>query len=665
MHRLKLTQHFVPYIAFCIFTLAVFDAQTHAATTSNDDAPAWLRQAATIPTPILKVKDVPALVLNDEATMTVGEDGRIMMTATYSIRVLTREGRYYARVSLPYETDSEKVREIKGWLIRPNGSVKKYDKNEIADIADLNDVYNETRAKSIRAEDEADTGAVFGYQFTIERRKLFAQEIWSFQRRFPVIASRFTLVLPTGWHASSVTFNHDKVEPTVSGATYAWELRDLPPIEPEPASPEVSNLAPRLAVSFIPASGSNLSARSYTNWQDVSRWYTDLSDAQSALDDPIAAKTRELTANSKSEFERIQAVGRYVQNLQYISIQIGEGRYRPHTATQVFAKSYGDCKDKANLMRAMLKAVKIPSYLTLIYSGDPNYVREEFASPSQFNHCIIAVKVSDATNASTVIQHPTLGRLLIFDATDENTPVGDLPVYEQGSFALVAAGDNGALLRMPVTPPEANRLERQADAELAADGSIKANIHEQAFGQEAMTFRREFRGCSRSEYNALIERWVTRGVTGAKVSKVEPTDNHDEGRFALDVELAAPAYAQLMRDRLLVFKPALVSRRDALTFTEPGRKHPVVLHSQAYNETVRVKLPAGFEVDELPDPLKLETPFGIYTTNYTVRDGQLIFTRTLTVRALTVPVEKYNDVRSFFARIRAADQAPVVLAKKQ
>ena len=48
-------------------------------------------------------------------------------------------------------------------------------------------------------------------------------------------------------------------------------------------------------------------------------------------------------------------------------------------------------------MRAMLKAVKIDSYLVSIFPGDPDYVREEWPSPQQFNHCIIAVKVSDET----------------------------------------------------------------------------------------------------------------------------------------------------------------------------------------------------------------------------------------------------------------------------
>jgi hypothetical protein len=137
-----------------------------------------------------------------------------------------------------------------------------------------------------------------------------------------------------------------------------------------------------------------------------------------------------------------------------------------------------------------------------------------------------------------------------------------------------------------------------------------------------------------------------------------------EGRFALDVDFTAERYAQVMQDRLLIFKPAIVSRLEALSLTRASRKAPVVLKSRAFTESVRVQLPEGFEVDEVPDALKIETPFGNYTATYEVKAGQLLFTRTLSMRAMTIPADQYSAVRSFFERIRATEQAPVVLAKK-
>ena len=144
-------------------------------------------------------------------------------------------------------------------------------------------------------------------------------------------------------------------------------------------------------------------------------------------------------------------------------------------------------------MRALLKALKIEAFPIAIYSGDPTFVREQWASPRQFNHCIIAVRVGDNTSSPTIIQNEKLGRLLIFDATDPYTPVGDLPDYLQGSYALIIAGDNGGLIKMPVTPPDTDLLERNIDVNLNDVGEIRGTIRERSTGQASAAFRREFR----------------------------------------------------------------------------------------------------------------------------------------------------------------------------
>jgi hypothetical protein len=632
-----------------------------------DEAPQWLQQVAAIKVPAYD-KEVPAVVLRKDQDVVVSSDGRITTTTTYAVRILTRDGRMFADAVEMYLTKSSKINDMHAWLIRPNGIVKKYGKDETVDrISDPNDIYDEYRLKEIDASADADAGVVFGYQSKSEEQPLFNQDTWAFQNRLPALESRYSLTLPAGWRATSITFNHEKIEPSVSGTTYAWELRDLTPIRPEPASPKIKSLAPQVAINyFLADSSASAGSKVFETWGQVSRWGTELHNPQAIPDESVAAKARELTASSKTELDRIRAIAHFVQNLQYISIDIGVGRgngYRPHLASQVLAKAYGDCKDKANLMRAMLKAINITAYPVFIYAGDSTVVREEWASPYQFNHCIIAVKVSDETTAPTVITNE-LGRLLIFDATDPNTPVGDLPEDEQGSFALLVAGEAGQLVRMPILPPEASSFDRQADVVLTSEGSITATVRERASGQAAADFRRQFRGLSSSGYWKLIEGWVSYGATGAKVSRVVPKDNNEGGRFDLDVDFSAINYAQLMQNRLLVFKPAIVSRQESLSLTEATRKHPVVLESRAFSETVRVKLPLGFEVDELPDPLKLDASFGSYNTTYAVKDGELVFTRTLAQRAGTIPAAQYQTVRSFFERIRAAEQAPVVLARK-
>jgi hypothetical protein len=120
----------------------------------------------------------------------------------------------------------------------------------------------------------------------------------------------------------------------------------------------------------------------------------------------------------------------------------------------------------------------------------------------------------------------------------------------------------------------------------------------------------------------------------------------------------------LMQSRLMVFKPAIIGRLDRLSFSGETRFHPYLIDSTAYSETIRIKLPDGFEVDEMPEPTKLESSFGNYSVNYEVKEGHLLFTRSLTLKKTTVPADKYNSVSRFFAQIRAAEQSPVVLLKK-
>jgi hypothetical protein len=650
-----------------IIALLVFAAPEKAAV-AGDETPAWVQQAAALKGSSYD-KEVPAVVLVNERISTVDSDGRIMETLNYAVRVLQREGREYAIGHVAYLPDSGKVKEFKAWLVRPGAETKRYGKDETVDIAGaLNDVYNEYRVRTISATNDADVGSVFAYSYTREDRSVFSQEDWSFQDELPVVSSRYTLTLPSGWRAEAFTFNHPNVEPRVTGSTYTWELSNLPAVPDEPLSPRITNLVPRLAVSYYPpANTQQLNIKTFANWTEVATWMAELEDPQVLVDDALARKSYELTALAKTEYDKIRAIATYVQNIQYISIQTGIGRgggYRPHSSTEVFAKSYGDCKDKANLMRAMLKVVGIDAIPVSIYSGDPTYVRADWPSPQQFNHCIIAVKVSDQTQASTIIQHPKLGRLLIFDPTDSETPIGDLPYHMQGSLALLDSKISTELVMMPTTPPEMNQLERVATLQLQADGGIAGQILENAKGQTAARFRSEFKQLSKPDYHGMIERWLTAGATSARADKIEPSDNVGDGKFTLNVEFSAKSYGQLMQDRLLVFKPAIVSRRENLALTAAQRKHPVVLRANAYSETVKVQLPAGFAVDEVPDAVKLETAFGTYWTSYEVVNGELVFKRQLTLKATTVPAAQYDAVRKFYESIRAAENAPVVLARK-
>ncbi len=89
---------------------------------------------------------------------------------------------------------------------------------------------------------------------------------------------------------------------------------------------------------------------------------------------------------------------------------------------------------------------------------------------------ILAVRVSDPDAWQSVVQHPTLGPLLIFDATDPSTSPGDLPMSDRDGFGLIVAGKDGMLVRMP--SPGGSRTELSGQAKLLPGGAITGTISE-------------------------------------------------------------------------------------------------------------------------------------------------------------------------------------------
>lgn len=126
--------------------------------------------------------------------------------------------------------------------------------------------------------------------------------------------------------ADGGVYNHPKRDPAVVGTSYTWELRDLPPIEREPYSPALTSIAPWLAVSPVPAPGARTGiGKTFESWPDVARWLSELAAPQALASSELSEKARSLTLDAGSEFEQLQAIGRYVQGVKYVSIETGVG----------------------------------------------------------------------------------------------------------------------------------------------------------------------------------------------------------------------------------------------------------------------------------------------------------------------------------------------------
>jgi hypothetical protein len=257
-----------------------------------------------------------------------------------------------------------------------------------------------------------------------------------------------------------------------------------------------------------------------------------------------------------------------------------------------------------------------------------------------------------------------IGRLLFFDPTDNDTPLGHLPRTEQGSYALISAGAAGKLVRMPVIPSEANALMREIALRLAPDGSMQGSLRETSSGFIGSRDRSVFSGGSSQDYTRLMERRVSNGAPSAAVSALTPTGSDASGNFSVSLDFAVPRYAKLMASNMMLLTPAIATRHLGPDVSEQKRELPLVLDAQRMIERVTVELPAGWSVDEAPPRLEMNTRFGKFSGYHAMEGGKLVMERRLELPHAEFNAQDYAELRKFFANSRGYALSPVVLVRK-
>ena len=644
---------------------AVFLILFASALMAGDDVPAWVREAAAQQTPTYPAK-VAKVTLLDDASLTIQTDGRQISHERVAVKMLQHTRDVPTAVCF-YNPKTGKVREFQAWLLPPSGKPTTFGKNAVVDQSLSNSYeYEEERARSIEPGGNLEPGTVFAWEIVDEEKTPFPDDQHSFQGADPVLTSRYALTLPAGWVASATLFNHATLPPAVSGTTYTWELRNLPWIEPEAHSPAMHSLAPRLGVNYYPEDPATPAARPVKNWHDLSVWAAGFFDPPAAVTDAIRAKSAELTAGAATELDKIRAIAAFVQKTNYMAVAINMARgggYQPHAADQVLARHYGDCKDKATLMRALLKAAGIESYPVVIYASDRQFVRPEWPSPNQFNHAIIAVRISPETKLPSVIDHPKLGRLLIFDPTSQVTPVGNLPEDEQGSYALVIAGRDGDLVAMPVLPANLNRIESAAEGQLKPDGSLVAQLRRQYFGQSASYLRHMALFGQHDELKRTFEESLSDRLGGLSLDRIEPTDRMADDQFGLNMDVTVKQFGHMLQGRLLMVAPGALAR-GSYRFPAKPRTAPVRLTAAQFQDSVNIAVPAQFKVDELPDPVKVTGDYGSFSAKWKAEGGKILFEQSIELKDTIAPAADYAKVRAFFDQVDSARNSSVVLVRQ-
>lgn len=608
------------------------------------------------------------MVLLNERELLIDAKGTRTERRRYAVKVLTSAGRPYAQAAEFYVRKDGKVLDLHAFLVQPNGTERVYGKDRVADEASASyELYSDQRVRTVSAQTEAEPGSVFGFESTSRETSVHTTDAFWFQRSIPVLKSRFRLVLPPSWEYRARMKNAAAQEPRTEGGALVWEMSGLPAIEDEPLSPEFTTRAAAVLISLFPPEGQELVSRGLRTWEDVSRFLHGFEQSQVVADEAIRAKVAELTKGAGGEWETIQRLGRYVQGTQYVAVNRNLNRgggYRPNPAPEVFRKNYGDCKDKATLLKTMLEVVGIRSWVVTINAGDRTSVVTDWPTPSFFDHAILAIALRQPLGKPAETTVEGFGRLLIFDPTAASVPVGEVPAREQGSWALLDAESGGKLFQVPVSGPEQNLVKRRIEVRLKPDGGASGSLEERFAGRLAASQRMVRSSEAASEFQDRVRAWASRSMAGVVTQGIEANEDPDAGAFGLKLVFETAQYAKAVGTKLWSVRPTALVRDVLPALAKTARQSPVQLMPLAVDEDTELQVPEGLEVDELPDAGTVTTPYGSLMCAYQVEGGKVVVKRRLRIAYRDVPAEEYGKLKAFLDLVRAQDHSVVMLKRR-
>ncbi len=634
-----------------------------------DSAPDWLRALAQEKLPEYP-GDTIAVNLLDELQTTVLDNGEIVTRRRIAYKLLRPQAKDeygYAGVRFDNET---KVTSFNAWTITKDGhEFALKDKDSFERSTTTYEVFSDDKEK-IQRFSEANPGSVVGYEYVQRKRPFIFEDDWWFQDKVPLRHGRLILQLPAGWEFTARWFNYADQKPQSSGSNqYVWEVNDIPAIDVESDMPPPLAVAGWVGLKYFPHDPA-MRARTTGSWNDLGLWYAGLTQTSRTASPEIKQKVAELTAGMTDPVTKMRTLTEYMQKtIRYVAIEFGIGGYQPHPAGDVFTHQYGDCKDKATLLSAMLHEAGIESYYVVV-DDNRGIVRADYPS-IHFNHVIVAIRLPEGMETGSlyaIVNDPKLGRLLFFDPTNEYVPLGYLPWYLQNNHGLVVTSDGGNLLAMPLLPPSTNRRLRTATFSLSATGDLTGDVHEMNWGGPASRERKAFLEAQSTKRAEVIEEFLggflnNFTLTGASLTNLEKYDQN----FGLDYKFVSPGYANASGDMLFLRPRVVGDQYSSLLrlFTEQKPRKYGIEFSEAtrQDDVFDITLPPGYVVDGIPQPVQADCAYATYHSEIKVADGVLHYKRTFEIKDVEVPTEKLPEIRSFLKQVAADQQASALLRR--
>jgi len=598
------------------------------------------------------------------------------MDRTLRIKVLTKQGLDEANLSIPiYHSrsgDKELVQTMKAYTYNLEGKslVKSKIRKDNMFIESTSERWNKVKVTM----PDVKEGSVIEYQYTFNSPFIWNLPTWYFQKSIPVLHSEYYLALPeyldyqllsSGYlpyvtsekstkpgiihYKSGVGSSMQMQNINYRNTQYHWIVENAPAFKPEAYISASRNYITKMEFELRGTKNFQNAYKAYMgSWSDLTKTYLEDDNFGKAMEKSSFLKNvmPAVTAGTSSDEEKIARITTFI--LKKVEWDGHYNDFASKPLKKIFDEGRGNSADINLLLIAALRISGISADPVLVSTRSHGLIRKDFAISKQFNDVIALAYFGD-------------NKQVLLDATDRYVPVGVLPVPCLNGTGRVVSKQRGRWVPLKPTTKSENLV--QTSMVLAPSGELSGKIKFVSKGYASYKSRKSKLINGEEKYIENVKEH-NKDWTIANYSFAE-----DEGPtkpFTREYELASLDGTNMAGD-LIMFNPMFGQQLKKNPFKLEQREYPVdFAYPEKTTYMLVLKIPEGYEVDELPKSTAVALPDrnGKFSFSVNQQGNMLNIVSIYEINKPMFSQLEYPSLKQFFQIIVNKQAEQVVLKRR-
>ncbi|MEE9408051.1 MAG: DUF3857 domain-containing protein [Polaribacter sp.] len=596
-----------------------------------------------------------AVVRNQSIEITIEDVNKMVVKERRTVTVLNKLGNRHVAMYESYDNDT-RITKLFAFIYDGLGKqIKKYKQRDFTDVSavDGGTLYSDSRVKYIDY-------TPISYPYTVVFESEYKTSTTGFiPWWFPVNGyyvsvekGKYVIKNPKGISLRKKETNFDgfQIESTNLDTEISYVIANQKAYKYENNAVSYRDILPKAIITLDKFNLKGVYGES-TNWNEFGKWmHEKLLIGRDVLDAATRAKVQELVKGVNEPLEKAKLVYEFMQNkTRYISVQVGIGGWEPIAANQVDKVGYGDCKGLTNYTKALLDAVGVTSYYTIVYADEKRDIDKDFSS-IQGNHVILNL--------------PNEGDDVWLECTSQTMPFGFLGDFTDDRNVLVVRPEGGIIKRTAIYKNEVNLQTTKGSVQLKEDGSLNATLNIVSKGlQYDDKYNNE--SYTEDELTKYYKSSVWSYNNNLELQSVKLNNDKENIVFTEDLSVSIKSYASINAQEYL-FRVNIFNKNSYVPKRYRKRKLPLKI-TRGYKDVdeYEIKIPEGYILTVLPPVKELTTKFGTYKVSLKkIDDTTFTYQRFIAIKEGVYPKEDYKLYRSFRRSIAKYESLRIAIIKK-